>query len=971
MGETNKCNTSLLIFVTNIRSIRSNLDELKVYLQTINNPYDVLILTEIWINYTEISRYEIPNYRHICNPSVNNRSGGVSVFVKKGLTVDAKCIQSPNYEGLICSIDCLKKKFDILALYRSPANPPRDFINDLQQIFQTRNTDNMICVGDINIDISSQNNVSNEYLDMLSGYGFIPAINTPTRVTENTTSCIDHALLKYNLNTTSEVRVIPTKITDHYSLHIKLNITPKITAPIDMITYIDDECFKNIVNNEHIFQPVLTQTDAKQAYDTFNNILKNAIHESTKMKKLTKQKPRSKWITQELAFKCKEKNKTYKLMRKFPFNEILLKRYNTLTKELKIEIRLAKITYFENLILNAGNDHRKVWEILSKLKGNSREHMDKIKINGVSTQVKDNASEVANYFNEYFCNTVHNLVTSHFPDMTNLNEINLQEQDREPMVWDQIEVNEIEDIIKTLKNKCSSGDDKIQAKLIKQNIEIFSIVLTHITNLCVTQRYFPEQLKMALVTPVFKKGDKEEVTNYRPISILSPISKIIEKAVKMRLIKYLYTINFFAPNQYGFLPNKSTDQALADHITTITKSLEDAKHTVGIYLDQTKAFDILDHDILLVKLYKIGIRGNLLNFFSSYLKNRHQKVKIQNTTSIPKKLTLGVQQGSVLGPLLYVIFLNDFFNLNLNGSTTAFADDISLAYTTTTLDTMTTSVQDDLKQITLWFNKNRMLLNYDKTNMITYNYSSSETTQRPSPKIYMHDKICPNLGSNVHNCDCKLLPNQTETTYLGLRLDSRLSWTNHITELQTKLRKLNYAFYEFRKYLPIKTTRMAYNAWYQSKLTYGIIHWGNSYQYNRQTIQTLQNKTVRILLGIKTNRQSAPFEDLGLPTVRELYYRQTITFVDKNIQNFEWRDTFSTRTLPPRLLLVPQLNKTHSRLQYAYNGPIQFNHILTNNTDFRTLTYGHNPNRRNKKRVIREYCRNLQLSESTNCEPNS
>ena len=246
--------------------------------------------------------------------------------------------------------------------------------------------------------------------------------------------------------------------------------------------------------------------------------------------------------------------------------------------------------------------------------------------------------------------------------------------------FDAVLETDVLDLVKNLASKNSAGHDGISNSCLKQIIPDIVKPLTHIFNLSLCSGVVPQKMKLAKVVPIFKKGDALLVNNYRPISLLTSLSKILEKLVYSRTIKFLLDKNVFSDSQFGFREKHSTSHAILNFLDNVARATDNHLHTIGILLDFSKAFDTINHEILLRKLHHYGIRGVALKWFESYLYNRQQFVCINNFNSSTKSLACGVPQGSILGPLLFIIYINDFRNSSKLLSFLLFADDSNIFF---------------------------------------------------------------------------------------------------------------------------------------------------------------------------------------------------------------------------------------------------------------------------------------------------
>jgi hypothetical protein len=348
--------------------------------------------------------------------------------------------------------------------------------------------------------------------------------------------------------------------------------------------------------------------------------------------------------------------------------------------------------------------------------------------------------------------------------------------------------------IRSFISKSSSDIDGLSTKLLKNIAIEISQPLSHIFNLSISTGIFPDRFKTSRTVPIFKTGNSEMCDNYRPISLLSSLSKILEKLISIQLTNHLELNNLLYEHQYGFQRNKSTLHNLTHLTNYIYKALNDKKYCIGLFLDLRKAFDVCSHNILLKKLKKYGINGIALDWFTSYLKDRKQKVDIDGHLSEESIFNISVIQGSILGPILFLIYINDLFSAS-NLFKLMFADDTAGLASGDNLPELFNFVNTEIKKIARWFRANKMAVNVGKTKYIIFHtrgkvinnnlkliYDDNEPDDHNDDLIYELERIHTN----------HINPDLRSYKLLGIHFDELLTFDYHTKHLCSKLNKSLY-----------------------------------------------------------------------------------------------------------------------------------------------------------------------------------
>jgi len=913
------------MFHLNIRSIKRNYDQLVVLLESFKIKFDCIVLSETW-EVEDINHFTIEGYNTIYNHGHYNQNDGVVVFVKRELAVEVIFDKTDNnltFTNL--NFTFLNKTVSILAIYRPPSYAVDSFLERLESYLDSNLTSQInFIVGDINIDLlGTDRETVNLYRNILGYRGFVSLINSPTRVSQESETCIDHIFLKHQNNVCTKITpiVLHSDITDHYPVLLKLEIPSKnvnINTSVKSFKKTDMTKLNASLENES-WESVYMCDNLSESFDNFIHTLKSHIEVSSQERqvrgKTVKIKP---WITVGLITSMNRRDRMKKQLLKHPSDQLLseYRNYrNTLTKL----VSKQKYNYYSNKIDNACQDIKKVWNTIKEFIGREKNENVSITLqeNGLNIS---NPEMVANKLNEYFIKVGDSFVPTYneHPSASIKNPAIPTSMFLEPVT--EIEIN---NIIVALRDGASVGTDGVSVNIIKNCRQYLLSPLVYLINKCFKRGEFPSSLKHSIVTPIYKKsGSRRDPTNYRPISVISQFSKVFEKAVVVRLNNYFDKNDIISHRQFGFRKNLSTQDALYYCFKNIYNSINANNKTIGIFLDLRKAFDSVSHGLLLEKLESYGIRGPVLNLFRSYLTGRSQVVRVGNAYSRPLVINTGVPQGTVLGPIMFIAYINDLLKTDMDGEIVTYADDTALVFSADTWDQARQKAEIGIRRVVSWLDLHRLSLNVGKTHFMPFFAGSTE--QIHFSYLTVHSLSCHGLC----HCNERILITH-ETKYLGLIVGSRLRWEGHANQLTTKLKPFLYMLYQLRQILNHRTLITVYRSLIESIIQYGIIIWGGTYKTLINSLYIRQKYLIKIIL-FKNKLYSTEqlFLESGLLDIQSLYILKSCVFVKKVSELRGVIDhPFDTRNRLGGTLAVPRMRTALNQKFITYLGPRFYNNI--------------------------------------------
>ena len=875
--------------------------------------------------------YKLPNYNFYTN-NVSSDKGGVCLYIKNKLACIVRsdlCVKKDHFESIFveCRPYVANKKLIIGMIYRRPGTPQAAFQQDLDSVLNKIDSP-CILMGDYNINLLNENNDNSiaNFANNLREKSFTEVILKPTRVHCHTATLIDHMWVNFSQSMNHKSRIIFSDVSDHFPTvyfyhHFKCNRGNKV------IEFREKKEQNDIKFKERIdaleFRDIYETGDANEAFDKFNEIMIREFNLAYPLvtKTINENKTYHPWLTPGLKESIKMKNRMYKKFVKHPITygpQYRMYR-NNLTKLLKI----SKNNYYLSKFEESKSNIKANWKNINHILGKGQQNQQSIfKINNSHTC---DVNIISNAFNDYYA-TIGKETSKSLPTSNKNFKDYLTEPSRTNINWTEVTIPEVKRMIKQCKNT-KPGPDNIPIKIFKNNLDTLAPVLTYLFNLSLNQGVFPTVHKLGKIIPLYKSKEMDEIKNYRPICLLNSISKILEKVVSTRLMKHLEENNILSNNQFAYRKGKSTELAITEYVKNVMDNLANNNITISVFLDLTRAFDCVDHDILLAKLEHYGVKNEALNWFKTYLKDRRQYVFFKNKTSNEKICNIGVPQGSILGPILFLTYINDLSNATQIGDLFLFADDATYSKSGNNVNILIKEVNQNLKKLREWFITNKLSINLIKTESMLH---TRKNIYFPLPPILLNEVPIP------YNYTLK---------FLGVILDFKLTWKAHIQTVQKKLSSACGIFYNIRNKITKDVAKAIYYAIVYPYLHYCNIVWGGSYQTSLNRINITQKKLVRCIMRQRRDAPSNPlFKQLKLLKFDDILKLDLSTFVFKTINHliitsveFNARvvGPYNLRNVPP--LEVPFARNRHTQMFIPVRGAMLWNSLPENITRSQTL----------------------------------
>jgi hypothetical protein len=911
----------------NINSLITKMSDFSVVLDNNGWNFNIFGISESRCHkYQPHSLLNLPHYH---DPVISYTSGmgdlhrvGLALYIRDDIAFNRRIdLESRNIECIWIQFRLGNQKILLGQIYRHPSstNVWFDDFSDMMDSVYYENC-NVFLMGDFNLDLIGQQGYVRNWMSLYRSYQLFQLITLPTHVLPSRNGTLIDHIYTNSSHLVCNTYVPMCGISDHYPVVCCLN-GGRIKSQSHSHRYVTYRSMKKFNTDSFLFDlanapfdNVLSHNCPNDALSVFIEIFNNIVDRHAPLKsKRVRNSIKSPWLTDDIITKMRRRDKIDKRVKP--------EEYRQIRNEIKGDIRRAKEQYFKDLTRNK-SDSAALWKAINLIKkGNKSRSPFKLDPDAM---------------NMYFSNVVSDMLgTTYGNDVLDENmsvdNVKIREfvsSRLRPGVTFDIPFLTSSDVLvylNSLKTKKAAGIDGISPYFIKMGAPCIYKSLTYIYNLCIYKGIVPTAFKCGKVTPIHKKGSFDDMNNYRPITVLSVLTKPLEKHIQSHLLRFFELHSLFNTYQSAFRKFHSCQSAALRITEKYLRAFDDSKLCGTVFVDFSKAFDTINHDLLLSKLNLYGFSNSSLNFFTSYLKDREQCVAIQSKVSSTLPVHCGVPQGSILGPILFCIFINDLPLYIEHCDSDLFADDTTMGTIGSDLDTIENDLTVDMGNVVRWSRLNRMLINFTKTTyMLLCSRQKRQRLSRTSLTIIV----------NINDSHI-ILPQTTCQKLLGIYIDQNLTFHNHVDYVSKKISSSVYQMNCLKHFLDQRTMKLFYFGHVQPHIDYCSSIWGHCSDTYKKHLSSLQRRAIKLILDIRVSRGTNIdhlFTRLNILPLEKRFYFNDAVLMFKIIHNTTpsyLNDLVSQKTYftNDTRFHLPTVKLNVFKMSFSFHGPKTWNEL--------------------------------------------
>lgn len=860
----------------NINHLTNKLHLVEQYIASYPGILHVIVISETWLTPSNVSTYNLNGYHAVHSVRLNVKGGGISIFLHESVCgIAPKTLVdtvTPDLNHFLV-IEVPSAHTVIAVPYRRPDSNEYNrrittFLHELDQF--CLHYPSCMLMGDFNLD--QLDGCLHELLsDVLESNGFAMVNEiSPRGVTRPCSGTILDICATNMLRLNHKLSLIQNHSSDHNILFASINLKIRTQASSKVKSRFDLSRAVGLVEQLCTDSSITSGNDLNQALQTVVNECTSAVTINSR------HRIRKSHVNRNLILAIRERDRLAHLSNLYPDNDVICLQYVRAKQYVNTLNDRLKSAYETERLESAAGDARKTWKLYKEIVFNQfGSNTDStITMHGIPL---DGSVNSCNAVNDYFGTVGENLASSiiaiHGYSVDDIDSL-YPEHANNNWAFQHVNAKTVADAINSLPNKKSTSFDKVPIQLLKSTLITISLTITTCFNAMIDSAEFPKELLKGRLKLIHKAGSFD-IDNFRGLTILPSLSRVFEELLLRQLYSYLESLDLFVGNQFGFLKNSSCQGAALQFVDFI-KSNYKKRFVAAMFIDLRKAFDTVDTNRLVRKFKRLGLSDSATELLQHYLLNRETATTLGDSTSRFRHINIGVPQGSKLGPLQFIVYINDLLGLNFIGQLVLYADDAAMIYATDTPEALQFAMQHDADLLHGWLCRNVLSINASKTCYMLFGRARNIAEVNVSIN-----------GSMIHRV--------TEYKYLGLVVDDGLTFHKHVNHVKKQITPFIALMWRKGKYIPVENRRQLYVSYVQSHLMYMLPIYGECAQYKLKELQTLQNRCIKAAFRLDRNTSTTYIYSTTIVPITELAKVERICLVYKLVK-FRTKHNFRLHT---------------------------------------------------------------------------